>query len=53
MKQVWVNFATCSWTAATTRGAALPTLVTAIPAAKSIHSRPSTSVSVPPDACAT
>jgi hypothetical protein len=49
MKHVWVNRSTCSRTAATTLGAEAPTLVTAIPAAKSIHSRPSTSVSVPPD----
>jgi hypothetical protein len=34
-------------------GAALPTLVTAMPAAKSIHSRPSTSVIVPPPALLT
>jgi hypothetical protein len=53
MKHVWVNLATWSRTASTTRGAELPTLVTAIPAAKSIHSRPSTSTIVPPPAWST
>src|SRR5690606_28042901 len=53
MKQVWVNRSTCARTASTTFGAALPTLVTAMPEPKSIHSRPSTSVKVPPDAWAT
>ena len=48
-----MNRSTCRWTASTTRGAELPTLVTAMPAAKSIHSRPSTSVSVPPLAWST
>ena len=48
MKQVWVNFSTCSRTAATTFGEAWPIEVTAMPEAKSIHSRPSTSVSVAP-----
>src|ERR671928_64882 len=50
MKQVWVNAATCSCTAATTRGAALPTLTTAIPAPRSISELPSTSTSTPPPA---
>jgi hypothetical protein len=36
MKQVCVNLATCSWTRVTTRGAALPTLVTAMPDPRSI-----------------
>src|ERR687889_2739210 len=53
MKQVWVNRSTCSRTAATTRGAALPTLVTAMPDARSIHVRPSTSRSTPPPALST
>ncbi len=53
MKQVWVNRSTCSRTAATTRGAELPTLATAIPEAKSIHSRPSTSTTTPPAALST
>ena len=53
MKQVWVNRSTCARTASTTRGAELPTLVTAMPAAKSIHSRPSTSAMVPPPARST
>src|SRR5919112_6606580 len=53
MKQVWVKRSTCSRTAATTRGAALPTLVTAMPEAKSIHSRPSTSRTMPPPALST
>ena len=53
MKQVWVNFATCSCTRATTRGAELPTLVTAIPEAKSISWLPSTSRRIPPDASST
>src|SRR5215471_8347186 len=53
MKQVCVKRSTCSRTASTTRGAELPTLVTAMPDAKSIHSRPSTSVSVPPLAWST
>jgi hypothetical protein len=35
------------------RGAALPMLVTAMPEPKSIHCRPSTSVSVPPEAWST
>ena len=53
MKQVWVKRSTWARTASTTRGAALPTLVTAMPEPKSIHSRPSTSVSVPPPAWST
>ena len=43
MKQVWVNAPTCSVTAATTSGAALPTLVTAMPEPRSISELPSTS----------
>src|SRR6478735_2427979 len=50
MKQVWVNAATCSDTAAATLGAALPTLVTAIPEPKSISEFPSTSTRTPPPA---
>ena len=50
MKQVWVNRSTCSWTAATTWGAALPTVVTAIPEPKSINELPSTSTTTPPPA---
>jgi hypothetical protein len=53
MKQVWVNRSTWARTASTTRGAALPTLVTAMPEAKSIHSRPSTSRSPAPLALST
>jgi hypothetical protein len=53
MKHVWVNRSTCAFTASTTSGALLPTLVTAIPEAKSIHSRPSVSTSVPPLAWST
>ena len=50
MKQVWVNAATWSCTACTTRGAELPTLVTAIPEPRSISELPSTSTSTPPPA---
>lgn len=53
MKQVWVKRSTWARTASTTLGALLPTLVTAMPAAKSIHWRPSTSVRVPPEAVST
>ena len=53
MKQVWVNLATCSRTRATTRGSELPTLVTAIPEAKSISWLPSTSRRTPPEASST
>jgi hypothetical protein len=53
MKQVWVNRSAWARTASTTRGAALPTLVTAMPAAKSTHSRPSTSIIMPPEALLT
>ena len=42
--------ATCSVTPATTCGAALPTLVTAMPEPKSISELPSTSSSTPPPA---
>jgi hypothetical protein len=50
MKQVWVNRAACSATAATTGGAALPTEVTAMPEPKSISELPSASTSTPPPA---
>ena len=50
MKQVWVNCATCSLTAATTRGALLPIVVTAMPEPKSIRLLPSTSTTTPPPA---
>src|SRR5687768_8106484 len=53
MKQVWVNAATCCWTASTTAGAALPTLVTAIPEPRSMNELPSTSTSTPPPARST
>src|SRR4051794_2817443 len=53
MKQVWVNAATCSVTASTTAGAALPTLTTAIPDPRSISELPSTSTSTPPPARST
>src|SRR4051794_29961051 len=50
MKQVCVKASTCSRTAATTLGAALPTLTTAMPAPRSISELPSTSTSTPPPA---
>ena len=50
MKQVWVNSATCLRTRSTTRGAALPTLVTAMPEPKSISELPSASTTTPPPA---
>src|SRR3954454_22948664 len=50
MKQVWVNAATCSCTRATTAGAALPTVVTAIPEPRSIRVLPSVSSRTPPPA---
>src|SRR3954447_514757 len=53
MKQVWVNAATCSCTRATTEGAALPTVVTAMPDPRSIRVLPSTSRSTPPPAAST
>src|SRR4051812_15819011 len=53
MKQVWVNAATCSRTASTTAGAALPTLTTAMPEPRSISELPSTSTSTPPPARST
>src|SRR3954468_6233826 len=53
MKHVWVKAATCSCTAATTRGAALPTLTTAIPAPRSMRELPSTSTTTPPPARST
>ena len=45
-----MNRATCSRTPATTRGALLPTDVTAMPEPKSISELPSTSMSTPPPA---
>src|SRR3954454_22493634 len=53
MKQVWVKAATCSCTAATTRGDELPTLSTAIPDPRSISELPSTSTITPPPARST
>ena len=53
MKQVWVKSATCSCTRSTTRGAALPTVVTAMPEPKSISWLPSTSTRMPPAARST
>ena len=50
MKQVWVNFATCSRTASTTAGALLPTVVTAMPEPRSMNELPSTSTTTPPPA---
>ena len=50
MKQVWVNLAICSCTRATTCGAPLPTLVTAMPEPKSISWLPSASTRMPPAA---
>ena len=50
MKQVWVKAATCSVTPATTCGAELPTLITAMPEPRSISELPSTSTSTPPPA---
>src|SRR5690349_8269969 len=53
MKQVWVNAATWLETASTTLGAALPTLVTAMPEPRSISELPSTSTRTPPPARST
>src|SRR4051794_29611899 len=53
MKQVCVKAATCSLTAWTTTGAALPTLTTAIPDPRSISELPSTSTRTPPPARST
>ena len=53
MKQVWVKSATCARTASTTRGAALPIVVTAMPEPRSISRLPSTSSTMPPPARAT
>ena len=50
MKQVWVNSATCAATASTTRGDALPMVVTAMPEPRSISRLPSTSSTMPPPA---
>jgi hypothetical protein len=48
MKHVWVKACTCSVTAATTDGALLPTVVTAMPEPKSISELPSASTTTPP-----
>ena len=53
MKQVWVKSATWACTRSTTRGAALPTVVTAMPEPKSISWLPSTSTRTPPPARST
>src|SRR3954452_9632224 len=53
MKQVCVKAATCSRTASTNAGAALPTLTTAMPEPRSISELPSTSTSTPPAARST
>ena len=50
MKHVWVNCATCSCTAATTFGCALPTVVTAMPEPRSMSEFPSASTMTPPPA---
>ena len=52
MKHVWVNSATWRVTLATTRGAELPTVATAMPEPMSISELPSTSTSTPPPAAA-
>ena len=53
MKQVWVNRPTWDRTASTTRGAAWPTLTTAMPDPRSMRELPSTSTRTAPDASAT
>src|SRR3954471_13241526 len=53
MKQVWVKAATCSWTRLTTDGAALPTVVTAMPEPRSMRELPSVSRMTPPPAAST
>src|SRR5664279_2921081 len=53
MKQVCVNRATWACTASTTRGAAFPTDVTAIPDPKSMSWLPSASTTIPPPARST
>ena len=50
MKHVCVKSATCCWTPATTAGALLPTLTTAMPEPKSMRWLPSTSTRIPPPA---
>ena len=50
MKQVWVNWATCACTAATTFGCALPSVVTAMPEPRSMSELPSASTTTPPPA---
>jgi hypothetical protein len=52
MKQVCVNRCTWSATASVTRGALLPTVVTAMPEPKSMSELPSTSTMTPPPAAA-
>jgi hypothetical protein len=52
-KQVWVNLAACSCTRETTSGALAPTLVTAIPEARSMRWLPSTSTMMAPPARST
>src|SRR5450756_133789 len=53
MKHVWVKSSTWDFTADTTRGAELPTVVTAIPEPRSIRWLPSTSTRMPPPARST
>ncbi len=48
-----MNAATCSCTRLTTSGAALPTVVTAMPEPRSISELPSTSTITPPPAAVT
>lgn len=50
---MWVNRASCSAARSTTRGAAFPTVVTAIPLPKSMNELPSTSTTTPPPAWVT
>ena len=50
MKQVWVKSATWARTASTTRGEALPMVVTAMPEPRSMSRLPSTSSRMPPPA---
>src|SRR4051794_18424046 len=49
-KHVCVSSSACRWTAATTSGAAWPTLSTEMPVAKSIKRLPSTSSTIAPEA---
>ncbi len=50
MKHVWVNWATCAWTASTMRGCAFPSEVTAMPDPRSMSELPSASTTTPPPA---